>query len=288
MEKFQVFFEKRVRNPLRKQEIADANVTTNLDQYNIEKDALPPEEQAKLDKQIELQVPPDRIEAWKASKLKEQEKVARHTWLRDKIPADEFDQIYEIYGIKFFMPKNEKVAKTPRMYSIMRDLKSSVDIFLRDIRDILPIRKPRFVIKDLGDKNNAYYTNAKTAAFVRDNIIYLDVDYIERPEYFIHEYAHWLADRVPKQSHPIIQAEYKKMLDNYFRAAKKKLRDNLEDPADDNTRVRIAKKLGLPSDYSLVNADEFFAEIITYWKKLPNNAATYRFKQAIKKVLSRL
>lgn len=289
MEKFNIYFEKRGRNPLRRKEIEATVDGTNFDQYKIEKDILPPDEQEKLDKQIELQVPQDRIDNWKIAKLKQQEFEARKKWLRDKIPAQEFEQIYEKYGVKFFMPKDEKVARTPRMYKLMRDLKLSVDMFLTDIRDILPNKKPRFVIKDLGREKNPYYNDeTTTAAYVSDNIIYLDIDSIENPKYFTHEYAHWLADKAPKQTHPIIQAEYKKMLDYYFRRVKKKQKPNFEDPSDDKMRVRIAKKLGLPTDYALVNADEFFAEIITHWKNLPNNVASYKLKQAVKRVLSRL
>jgi hypothetical protein len=288
MEKFNVYFEKRARNPLRRKELQDSGQESHLDIYNREKDVLPPDEQEKLEKQIELQVPQDKIDNWKIAKLKQQELDARDRLLRDKIPKQEFDQIYEKYGIKFFMPKDEKVLRTPRMYSLMRDLKSSVDIFLTNIRDILPNKKPRFVIKDLQNKNNPYYNDRRTAAYVRDNIIYLDIDSIENPRYFIHEYSHWLAERIPNEIHPIIQVEYKKMLDFYFRSVKKKQRPNLEDPSDDRLRQRIAKKLGLPTDYSLVNADEFFAEIITHWKNLPNNATSYKLKQAVKRALSRL
>jgi hypothetical protein len=254
----------------------------------VEKDTLSPDDQEKLDRQVELEVPQDRIDNWKIATLKKQELLARQKWLRDKIPADEFEQIYEKNGVRFFMPKNEKVAKTPRMFAIIRDLKKSVDTFLNTTRDILPNKKPRFVIKDLADQKNPYYADRKTAAYVKDNIIYLDLDSIANPNYFAHEYAHWLAFRTPKQTLPIIHAEYKRMLDNFFRSAKKKQRENLEGPSDDKLRRRVAAKLGLPTDYSAVNADEFFAEIITHWKNLPNNAATYSLKQAVKKVLSRL
>jgi hypothetical protein len=43
-----------------------------------------------------------------------------------------------------------------------------------------------------------------------------------------------------------------------------------------------------PSAYSVSNPDEFFAEIITNWKNVPNNVATYKFKNAVKKVITRL
>ena len=43
-----------------------------------------------------------------------------------------------------------------------------------------------------------------------------------------------------------------------------------------------------PSAYSVSNPDEFFAEIITNWKNVPNNVATYKFKNAVKQVITRL
>lgn len=288
MEQFSVFFERRGRNPLRKKEIEDTIDGTNWDQYQKEKDILPPEEQAKLDKQVELQVPQDRIDNWKIAALKRQEQEARKGWLRDKVSSTEFEQIYEKYGVKFFIPKDEKILNTPGMFPLMRALKFSVDSFLTSIKDIVPNRKPRFVIKDLGKQQNPFIKDATNAGYHQDGIIYLDIDSVAKPQYFVHEYAHYLAGKVPKQAYPIINAAYKDMLDIYFRHVKKKRRNNLEGQDDEKLRRKVAAKFGLPSHYSATNPSEFFAEIITHWKNIPNNVATYKFKQAIKKVLSRL
>lgn len=232
---------------------------TNLDAYNQEKGTTP-----------------------------EQEKLARAKWLRDKIPKAEYHLLYQKQGVKFFIKNDEKVLDTPRMYALTRELKSSVDKFLYDIKDILPNRRPRFIITDLAQEKNPYKQNAENAAYVRDRIIYLDLDTVEQPHQFVHEYVHFLADLVPKQSYPLIKAEYKKMLDNYFRSVKKKKREDLELPSDEALRNKLALRLGLPSEYAFINPDEFLAEIITHWKKIPNNISSYRFKQAVKKILSRL
>ena len=50
-----------------------------------------------------------------------------------------------------------------------------------------------------------------------------------------------------------------------------------------DTKCTLLEYFTNPQD-ALNNFDEFFAEIITHWKKMPNNVNTYRFKQAVKKV----
>lgn len=221
--------------------------------------------------------------------------VAPHTdpaTFRDKIPSAEYEMLLDRYGVKFFMPKDEyRALDKVRRANITRILNQSVNDFLNRIRDILPNRKPRIVIKDIAKvfPSNPYQEDGQTPpAYKSDNIIYIDPQYIDNVDYMIHEYAHYLADKVPNQSFPILQREYKAMLDNYFRSVKKKQRQDLSLPEDQKLREKIAKKLGLPSQYAFVNPDEFFAEIITNWKTIPNNAATYKFKQAVKQVLSRV
>lgn len=283
---FKVFYEKRQANPLRKKEWE--GIETNLDAYEREKGELSPERQQQLAKQIELGVPQERIDAWRDAKLREQEKESKERWLRPKISKEEYEKIYEKNGVKFFMHKNDPILRTPRLISITRDLQKGVDVFLNDIREILPNRGPRFVIQDLNNQKNRFYDDRRTAGYYHKGLIYLDPDYVNDPKYFVHEYAHYLAKKVNRQSYPLIQSEYRKMLDNYFRSAKKKQREDLELPSDEKLRERLAKRLGLPSEYAFSNPDEFFAEIITHWKKIPNNANSYRFKQAVKQVLSRL
>lgn len=291
MNSFEVFFEK-LKNPLRKKSLEGE--PTNFDMYQREKDTLSPENQEKLQRQVDLQVPQDRIDAWRTSKLKETEQQARNVWLRDKLPTSNFEKVFERNGVQFFVPKNERFLQTPRKLSVIREIQSSANQFISYIKDLLPNRKPRIVIKDLGEDKSvspksAYGEgDAKTAAYFRDGIIYVDIDEIWNYKYLVHEYAHYLAEKAPKDAQAIIEREYKQMLDNYFRSVKKKQRVNLENPNDERLRQKIAKKLGLPSDYSLTNPDEFWAEIITYWKDVPNNVNTYRFKKAVKQIISRL
>jgi hypothetical protein len=76
------------------------------------------------------------------------------------------------------------------------------------------------------------------------------------------------------------------MLDEFFE--RKTRRKNLEGKRNEKLRSQLAKKMGLPSDYAATNFDEWFAELITHWKKLPKDRASYRFKQILKKVITRL
>lgn len=209
--------------------------------------------------------------------------------LRDKIPKNEFELLLDKYGVKFFMPKSEYLSiPRERRPNLVRILNHSVNQFIERIKDILPNRKPRIVIKSLNTENPYHTGGSVSPAYKSDNIIYIDPQYIDNPDYLVHEYAHYVADKVPNQSYPLLQQAYKNMLDIYFRSVKKKQREDLALPSDEKLRERVAKKLGLPSQYAFVNPDEFFAEIITHWKSLPNNAATYKFKQAVKQVLSRV
>ena len=102
----------------------------------------------------------------------------------------------------------------------------------------------------------------------------------------VHEYAHYVADRIPTQTEPMLKAEYKKMLDEYFEKTTR--RKALEGSRNEKHRVAMAQKLGLPTSYAASNFDEWFAEIISHWKQLPNTKESYRFKAAVKQVLMRI
>lgn len=216
-------------------------------------------------------------------------------YLRTSIKKDRYEKIYEKYGVKFYIDMSDSMWSTPQGEQLktrmLRNIKLSVDMFLNDIKGILPLKKPTFIIKNLNKDSklrNVYKTGEKDIppAYYLDRIIYLDFSYIDNHAYMTHEYAHYIADLIPKQTEPILQAEYSKMLDNYFKDGKK--RKSLGGIHNKNIRAEVAKKMGLPTDYAATNFDEWFAEIITHWKSIPNNVATYRFKNALKKVIIRL
>ena len=87
--------------------------------------------------------------------------------------------------------------------------------------------------------------------------------------------------------------EYESMLDIFFKHSKKKKQKNFNDVKDseknkelEKWRERIAIHFKLPSSYAVTNHDEFWAELITNWKRLPTQA--YQFKSSIKKIINRL
>jgi hypothetical protein len=86
------------------------------------------------------------------------------------------------------------------------------------------------------------------------------------------------------------------MLDAYYNKISKEKIDLQDRKTDSNLeaknklkeRRRIAKAVGFPGQYGLNNFDEFFAELITNWTTMRKNPVTYKFKQTIKNVISRV
>ena len=181
------------------------------------------------------------------------------------------------------MERDDKILNTPTLFVIKRYIQNNVRV-LMGMRDVLPIKKPRIVIKNIDKK----VAGVIPPAYYQDRIIYIDTDQLSDPDYLVHEYAHYLADLIPKQTEEILLNEYQKFLDEYFRKSKRKKDFDLGGDEKRKMREAIAKKLGLPSSYAFTNFDELFAEIIMHWKRLPNNAASYKFKKSMKRVLTRL
>ena len=267
---------------------------THIDYINDNKDKLSDVVLGNIKKMEELGVEPERIETYKNAKLKEHQKNIQNV-LRTSIKSNEFEKVYEKLGMQFFIPKSDNILEQISKKSLIKLVDRSITVLWNEIRDILPIRKPKFIIQNLVNhpaSKEAYKTGEKETppAFFRDGIIYLDVTSIDNPDYFIHEYAHFIADKLPSQSKKLLTHTYRSMLDIYARSVKKKRlggRD-LNNAESDSLREKIAKKLQFPSEYGFRDEDEFFAEVITHWKKFPNNSATYKFKQSVKQILNRL
>lgn len=288
MDKFLVFLEKRERNPLRKQDLADKGHISNKDFIEREKENLPQERLDQIQKMEEYGVEPERIETFRQAKLKEHEKELKRSYLRAK-PSDNAKLLFTKYGIKVYLDNN-----APEDAATLRNIRvfqSSIDKLIKDYKDILPNRKPIFVITDT-EKNIHRVKQLKTTprGFYRDRIIYMDSDYLHDYQTLIHEYAHFIADRIPKQTEPILKQEYKNMLDAYFIEATGKAtrRDALQGVSNAANRKKMAAKMGLPTAYASTNFDEWFAEVIAYWKDMPNNKNTYKLKSVMKKILTRV
>lgn len=287
----------RVSNPLRKKSLSGVDydvkskseTITRWKEYILHGDITDPKDQKIKDSFLHLQKTfPQRAESW----LNQQATYYSDTNRREK--TSEYTKIYEDSGIQVFLDNLADSGFIDNVYK-MRMLKFSLKKMLLDTRGILPNRKPRFVITN-GYKNqrfNNLYTENPPAIY-RDRIIFIDENAIDNPNIFIHEYAHFVADLISKQTEPILQKSYNELLDSYWRRAKKKKVELQGDPDSPETlrttqkwREKISTKLGFPQ-YGLTNFDEFFAVLIENWKLFPSNAATYRFKTLVKDVLNRL
>lgn len=231
---------------------------------------------------------PSRAESWLDQQAEKKALESR----REK--TSHYKKIYEYEGVQVFVDNLVDPKFSQDLYN-MKMIKHSVHRMLFEIKDILPNRKPKFVITDKS-KNDRFigtYTDEPVGIY-RDRLIFIDQYYIDDPDLFIHEYAHYVADLIPTQTEPILKKSYDELLDSYWRRSKKKKRSLQGDPDKPESmmdtykwRKRISQKLGFPQ-YGLTNFDEFFAVLIENWKKMPNNTTTYRFKSLVKNVLQRL
>lgn len=287
MDNFQIFFEKRERNRLRKQELRDQGIPNNKEWVEQEKENLPPEEADKIKRMEELKVPSELIDKFRDAKKAEYEKRLKDEYLRGKV---EGELLFSDYGVKVF--KDKYVDQDFKEGSLnMRTLKRLVHMLVVNYRDFLPNRKPKIVVTNT-EKHpklksvNIIGNNSSPAGVYSERIIYLDQFSVDDIDTLTHEYAHFLADRISKQVEPFLRNEYKKMLDAFFE--KKTRRKNLEGKRNEKLRKQVAQKMGLPSDYAATNFDEWFAELLSNWKNLPNDPVSYKFKQILKKVITRL
>jgi hypothetical protein len=233
---------------------------------------------------------PNRAENW----IKNVALEKASDFLRTKMPAD-CKQLFIMQGIKVYSDRyTNRLMESPQL---INKLRNTISIFLRKITGILPNKGAKIIITDSSQNNlfnNLKYTNEPVAIYC-DRIIWIDENYMNNVEILVHEYAHLISDLIPKDSHHLLDEAYKKMLDFYWKPAKiKKVRLEPTSMKDIKSvkqtkmwREKISKKLGFPQ-YGLINSSEFFSVLIENWDKLPTNAATYKYKQIVKKILMRL
>lgn len=205
--------------------------------------------------------------------------------------AKTYKKIYDYQGVQVFLDE-ENVDDTD--YSVgsynHRMLKHSILVMLVYTRGIIPNRKPRIVITRL-DKNphtkSAYDPHNPPAGIAYNKLIYIDEKYIDEPVFFVHEFAHWVADLIPSQTQQMLMTAFNRFIDIYYNTTKRKQKSPVVDKLTNSMRAKIAKNLGFP-EYGLTNHDEFFAVLIENWRTLPNNKLTYKFKSLVKNVLARL
>lgn len=292
---FKLFLERKQRNPLRKAELNSSDITD----YNDPKILDKIREYYRKYPASQMQDDADRAIRIKYKNLLKSSVELAERYLETEVQArlakilrpttKEYRLIYTYQGVKVFVDdmnledNNFKVG-SPNYQKV----KHNVLVMLVYIRDILPNRSPKIVITDL-DRNQ--YTRESqqqgAAAGIQFNkMIYLDEMYFQDSVYWVHEYAHWVADIIPSQSEEMIREAYKKMLEVYYKKAKVK-NPKSDKPLSDEMVAKIAKSLGFPQ-YGITTADEFFAVLIENWKQLPNNRLTYKFKSLVKGILTRL
>lgn len=298
--KFEMLHE-RIKNPIRKQSIPDSWNKSNLDleqtkrewkEYIIygkmvdDHDTTIKANYLKLKKMF-----PQRAESW----LDQQSDIESRKILGFRLKIENPIKIYSKQGIDVFIDKYTTINFTKDEQKMLQ-VKRSVDTMLEYIRGIIPNKKPRIVITD-GSKNPYFVKvdGVNSAAIYIDRMIFIDEDEIDKPKYFVHEFAHYVADLIPTQSEAMLEKAYKQMLDMYWKSAKvKKRKLEADDPKNreqvleaERWRRTISTKLGFP-EYGLRNFHEFFAVLIENWRNLPANSVTYKFKTLVKDLLGRL
>lgn len=286
-ESFKIFYEKRIRNPLRKKEVGETHY--NYKEWVEEKSLeLPPEEQAKIDRMIEAGVPEEKIEYFRNGKIQENKRRLEREYLRTKIEGPIL--LFDVFGIKVFQDRycqQDFSEKTQRG----KILKMTVKRLVIYNKDILPIRKFKLVITDtehnpVSSGVNILGGKSSPTGLYINRLIFIDQNHYNDFNVLLHEYAHFISFNSKSDIRKLLDFEYKKLLDEYFEKSTK--RKKLHGVKNKKHREGMAKKLGLPSDYAASDYDEWFAELITHWKNLPNDPVGYRFKKILKNVLQRI
>lgn len=150
------------------------------------------------------------------------------------------------------------------------------------------------LVTDIMKYKDIQRKNSKIPGFFdpATKFIYIDQYHVDDPELWIHEYAHYISYIIPDRFIEYANEEYGKMLSEYFKyyVQKRTTRKQLDSSYYDNPthRAKMAKYLGLPTDYASSNSDEFFAEMLTHWNDIPDNKITFRLKQVMRKILMML
>lgn len=207
--------------------------------------------------------------------------------------ARDYEKLMEIQGVQVFIDYESLDDKNYKEGSYnYRMVKYGVLSMLNYIRDILPNRKPRIIIANL--RKNKYTSTFSSrgnpaGGMVIRKMIFINEFQIDDPDYYIHEYAHYVADLIASQTKKMLLNSFHKLINFYYQKYSKARKPAKGESLSDFQRARMARILGFGNyDYALTNADEFFAVLIEKWKSLPNNKITYKMKTLVKNILARL
>jgi preprotein translocase subunit Sss1 len=297
MKPFKLFIERKIRNPLRKEGLVssgqfDFHDPRFLDQYREYYRKYPVEQ---------MDDPEDQVIRRKYENLFKSSEELAERYLESEVQkvlakmlrptTKEYKKVYEYQGVQVFVDEDnvDDTNFSPGSYNY-RMVKHNVLVMLVYIRDILPNRKPKVVITNLSKNpytKSAFDANNPSAGMAYSKHIYLDESYFDDSVYWVHEYAHWVADLIPTQTQEMLRKAYKKMLNLYYKKMGLSKTKEKKTPPNEVQLAKMAAKLGFP-EYGLTNHDEFFAVLIENWKQLPNNKLTYKFKSLVKSILTRL
>jgi hypothetical protein len=297
MTPFKLFVERKQRNPLRKEGLVssgelDYNDPKFIDNYKEYYRKYPSEQMDDLNDRIIRKKYENLLKSSEALAEQYLEAEVQKILNRIKRPTTKsYKKIYEYQGVKVFLDE-QNVTDTnyaPGSYNY-RMVKHNVMVMLVYIRDILPNRSPKIIITSL-EKNpytkGSFNKDDPSAGMAYSKHIFIDENHKEESAYWVHEYAHWVADLIPTQTQQMLVKSFKRFLDIYYKKNNIKKSKDRGKELTDSERLKIASKLGFPA-YGLTNHDEFFAVLIEMWKQLPNNKLTYKFKSLVKSVLTRL
>lgn len=294
MDNFSVFFERKIRNPLRKKELEDSGSINNKEWVDKESKKLNSDERREL-KNLKRRVntTPDQIDSYKKNIEHKKKDILSKNYLKGKTFED-LNLVKRVGKIRIYVDQYVDNSKQSK-----ESVSKTVKMLLFYYKDIIPIRGFDIVITN--SKNNPnFYKNGpdggidNVAAYYNSNKIYIDEQETRDSKLLLHEYAHLLADRVSKQVEPILKREYEKMINSFISGitGKRSRMKKLEGVKHKEIRKKIARELQIPdpyeNGYAVTNFDEWFAVIIENWKYIPNNVHTYRFKSIMKKIINRL
>jgi hypothetical protein len=294
---FNIFLERKQRNPMRKEGLissgeVDYTSPEFLEKYRQYYRKYPAEQ---------MDDDADRLIRRKYENLLKSSESLAETYLESEIqklldkikrPTSKgYKKVYEYHGVQVFIDEQNINDTNYEIGSYnYRIVKHNVLVMLTYVRDILPNRKPKIVITSL-EKNpytkGSYDPNNPSAGMAYSKFIFIDENHMDDSVYYVHELAHWVADLIPKQTQEMLIKSFRKFIDLYYKESKLRNPTKRGKDLSESERIKIADKLGFP-EYGLTNHDEFFAVLIENWKQLPNTKLTYKFKSLVKNVLTRL
>ena len=304
MERFNVYLEKSLKNPLRKDRLKQAGVEdyavspTDIERLKddwlwwvLEGEIDPSDPQAN-----QLQGIRDKYQGLletdreAAVKYLEFELDTYVTSLKKSKLGSNVEKIYEYQGIQVFLDtetvKTDHSEGSRRYNNITRAVRGMVDY----VRDILPAKKPRILITDLSKNKNTrnFVGDDIVYGMAGQNVIYIDHYSTHMTNIYIHEYAHWVVFQSSENSRKLLVTAYKELLNLYY-AKMKKRKVRMDEPVRVSRQVlnNLSVKLGFP-EYGTTDPDELFAMIIEKWKKFPTNKLTYKFKSLVKNIITQL